>query len=161
MISIFFWTCQKIERFVDYIALMSQNIPNQYFVISFLPWKGYLFLAHLSWKLKCAFLIACCLSSVCLSSVCPFVNFSHFQLLLQNHWANLNQTWHKAGIQVCSNVGPHLFPRGDNCENVKLYWKYFKNLLLQNHWANFNQTWHKASLGGGDSSLFKFLKRWW
>ena len=22
-------------------------------------------------------------------------NFSHFHLLLQNHWANFNQTWHK------------------------------------------------------------------
>ena len=42
------------------------------------------------------------LSSVCLSvgrSVCssvrPSVNFSHFHLLLQNHWANFNQTWLK------------------------------------------------------------------
>ena len=33
--------------------------------------------------------------SVCLS-VCPSVNFSHFHLLLQNHCANFNQTWHKA-----------------------------------------------------------------
>ena len=29
-------------------------------------------------------------------------------------------------IQVCSNEGPHPFPRGDNRKNVKLYWKYFK-----------------------------------
>ena len=38
-----------------------------------------------------------CLSvhpSVCLS-VRLSVNFSHFHLLLQNHWANFNQTWHK------------------------------------------------------------------
>ena len=41
-------------------------------------------------------------SVVCLSvrlsvrlSVCLSVNFSHFHLLLQNHWANFNQTWHK------------------------------------------------------------------
>ena len=26
------------------------------------------------------------------------VNFSHFHLLLQNHWANFNQTWHKASL---------------------------------------------------------------
>ena len=26
------------------------------------------------------------------------VNFSHFELLLQNHWANFNQTWHKASL---------------------------------------------------------------
>ena len=37
-------------------------------------------------------------------------------LLLQNHWANFNQTWHKAslgkgpGIQVCSNEGACSFP---------------------------------------------------
>ena len=30
--------------------------------------------------------------------VCPSVNFSHFHLLLQNHWANFNQTWHKASL---------------------------------------------------------------
>ena len=39
--------------------------------------------------------------SVCLSvhlSVRPSVNFSHFHLLLQNHWANFNQTWHKASL---------------------------------------------------------------
>ena len=48
-------------------------------------------LAHLSWKLKWAFLIAFrhCLS-VCLS-ICKL---SYFQLL-KNHWANFNQTWHK------------------------------------------------------------------
>ena len=45
---------------------------------------------------------------------CPLsvvvVNFSHFHGLLQNHWTNFNQTWHKAsldeGIQVCSNEEP-------------------------------------------------------
>ena len=44
------------------------------------------------------------------------VNFSHFQLLLKNHWVIFNQTWHKAlkGIQVCSNEEPRPFPRGDN-----------------------------------------------
>ena len=35
--------------------------------------------------------------SVCLS-VRLSVNFSHFHLLLQNHWANFNQTWHKASL---------------------------------------------------------------
>ena len=40
-------------------------------------------------------------SGVCLSvrpSVCLSVNFSHFHLLLQNHWANFNQTWHKVSL---------------------------------------------------------------
>ena len=35
--------------------------------------------------------------SVCLSA-CLSVNFSYFRLLLQNHWANFNQTWHKASL---------------------------------------------------------------
>ena len=35
------------------------------------------------------------LSSVVCLSVRLSVNFSHFHLLLQNHWANFNQTWHK------------------------------------------------------------------
>ena len=35
--------------------------------------------------------------SVCLS-VRLSVNFSHFHLLLQNHRANFNQTWHKASL---------------------------------------------------------------
>ena len=32
------------------------------------------------------------------TSVCLFVNFSRFHLLLQNHWANFNQTWQKASL---------------------------------------------------------------
>ena len=91
--------------------------------------------------------------SVCLS-VCLSVNFSHFHLLLQNHWADLNQTWHKASLdERDSNEGPRPFPRADNYEIVKIHWQIkLKNLLLQKHWANFNQTWHKASLGEGDSN---------
>ena len=46
------------------------------------------FLAHLSVKLKRAFLIA----------NCSFVNFSHLHLLLKNHLANLNKKWHKASL---------------------------------------------------------------
>ena len=38
------------------------------------------------------------LSSVVCLSVRLSVNFSHFHLLLQNHWANFNQTWHKASL---------------------------------------------------------------
>jgi hypothetical protein len=41
-------------------------------------------------------------------------------LLLQNHWANFNQTWHKSSlgeeIQVSSNEGNYPSPRGDNSE---------------------------------------------
>ena len=59
------------------------------------------FLAHLSQRLKWAFLIKICLLSVVVVVVVVIVvvvvvNFSHFHLLLQNHRANFNQTWHKA-----------------------------------------------------------------
>ena len=57
------------------------------------------FLAHLSRRLKCSFLIKICpLSVVVAVVVVVVVNFSHFHLLLQNHWANSNQTWHKASL---------------------------------------------------------------
>ena len=38
------------------------------------------------------------LSSVVCLSVRLYVNFSYFRLLLKNHWANCNQTWHKASL---------------------------------------------------------------
>ena len=38
------------------------------------------------------------LSSVVCPSVHLSVNFSQFHLLLQNHWANFNQTWHKVAL---------------------------------------------------------------
>ena len=55
------------------------------------------FLAHLSQRLKWVFLITICLLSVgaVVVVVIVYVNFSHFHLLLQNHWANFNQIWHK------------------------------------------------------------------
>ena len=69
------------------------------------------------------------LSSVVCLSVCPSVrlsvNFSHFHLLLPNHWANFNQTWHNEslgeGDSICSNEGPCPFPRGDNYQIVKIH----------------------------------------
>ena len=72
-------------------------------------------------------------SSVCLP-VCSFfrpsVNFSHFHLLLQNHWAIFNQTctkypWVK-GIQVCSNEGQRPSQRRDNYEITKINWQLLK-----------------------------------
>ena len=59
-------------------------------------------------------------------------------LLLQNHWANFNQTWHKA-----SKWQARPFTRGDNYEIAK-YIDEIKKNLLQNHWTNFNQTFSKS-----------------
>ena len=179
------WIGLLVDTVLHVQRVLSRNYNNLYmkksglysvFRLNFIERRQNPFLAHLSWKLKWAFLIACCLSSVC-----PSVNFWHFQVLLQNHWENFNQTWHKAsmgggasslsneepshsqggdnwivvkinwklkilkffsrtsglnstkigtkhswvkGRQVCSNEGPRPFLRGDNSENVKLYWKY-------------------------------------
>ena len=89
------------------------------------------------------------------------VNFSHFHLLLQNHWVNFNQTWHKASLGyedpslLIWRVPPSSKGRKlRNSENTSI--DEFKNSLLQNHRANFNHTWHNASLGEGNSSLFKW-----
>ena len=57
------------------------------------------FLAHLSQRLKWAFLITIIrLSVVAVGVGVVVVKFSHFLLLLQNHWANFNQTWHKVSL---------------------------------------------------------------
>ena len=50
------------------------------------------------------------------------LNFSHFYLLLQNHWANFNHSWHKACLGEHDSIlfkgrAPP-FPRGDNQEKV-------------------------------------------
>ena len=55
------------------------------------------FLVHLSRRLKCTIVIMCCASSVRPSSV--FVNFSHFRLLLWNHWMEFDKTWQEARSQ--------------------------------------------------------------
>ena len=121
--------------------------------------QGVLFLAHLSWKLKWTFLIACRPSSVC-QSVRLSLNFSYFRLLLRNHCANFNQTWHKVslgkGDSSLLKWRAITFPTGRYLQNSEITLTTLKNLLLKNRWANFNQTWHKSSFGKGDSSLFKW-----
>ena len=53
------------------------------------PWNYDLFCRFSSHELKAQVTFSDRLSSDCLSVI-----FSHFHLLLQNHWANINQTWH-------------------------------------------------------------------
>ena len=40
---------------------------------------------------------------------------------LQNHWANFNQTWHKASLGEAVSKGPRPFPTEDNYEIVKIH----------------------------------------
>ena len=94
------------------------------------------FLAHLSWKLKWAFLIACCPSSVRLS-VCPFVcklyTFSSSSQEPIGQFQPKLGTKHPyvMGIQVCSNEVPRPFPRGDNNEIAKMHWWTLKIFVLR------------------------------
>ena len=87
-------------------------------VLSFTVRKRALsFLAHLSWKLKWAFLITCRSSSVRSS-----VNFSHFHLTTK---LGTKYPWVK-GIQVCSNKEPRPSQRGGNREIIKMNWQLLK-----------------------------------
>jgi hypothetical protein len=94
------------------------------------------FLAHLSWKLKWAILIAFCPSSVCLSvrlSVCLTVNFYIIDFFSKTTGPILtklgtNHPWGE-GFQVCSNERDCLSPRGDNSERKKINWKILKIFL--------------------------------
>ena len=90
----------------------------------------------------------CCLSSL---------NLSHFHFLLQIHWADFNQTCHKAffdeGDSSLSNLRPCLFLRVDKNKIVKNIGK-FKDLL--SHRNNFKQIWHKASLNERNQCVFRW-----
>ena len=82
-----------------------------------------IFIAHLSRRLKWAFLIKICPLSV----VVVVVNFSHFHLLLKNHWANFNQTWHKVSLGEgdSSLLKSAAYFQG---EIITKYWKYIENI---------------------------------
>ena len=66
------------------------------------------------------------------------VNCSHFHLLLQNHLANFNQTWHKTcigeGDSSLFNEGPRPFPRGDNYEIAKVQEQILKIFFSRTTW---------------------------
>ena len=63
---------------------------------------GMRFLVHLSRRLKCTIVITRCPSSVVRRPSVrrpSVVNFSHFRLLLWNHWTEFNETWQEARSQ--------------------------------------------------------------
>jgi hypothetical protein len=101
------------------------------------------FLAHLSWKLRGAILIAFCPSSVCLS-----VNFYIFNFFSKTTGPILtklgtNHPWGE-GFQVCSNERDCLSPRGDNSERVKMHWKILKTSMPNSIKLGINYTWVKG-----------------
>jgi hypothetical protein len=111
-------------RVLEMYGVYTNGIANNGSINWFFP-----FLAHLSWKLKWAFLIACCPASVCLS-VCLSVNFYIFDFFSRTTGPILtkldtNHPWVKE-IQVYSKEGDSPSPRGDNSERVKIHWKFLK-----------------------------------
>jgi hypothetical protein len=125
-VMLFAKLCKEIEKYIQNHA--QYFVCSKYIVIysmgGTLPLRSVgIFLAHLRWKLKWALLIACCPSSVC--------QLLHFRLL-QNHWANFNQTWHKSslgeggGDAKLFNEGDCPSQRGDNHKRVKIHWKFLK-----------------------------------
>ena len=79
-------------------------------------------------------------------------------LLLNNQWANFNQTWKKTlvkEIQFFFQIKVYPFVQGEIKQNSNNTLTTLKNLFLQNQAAYFNQTWHKASLGEGNSKFYK------
>ena len=73
-------------------------------------------------KNRVSFVIKICLLPL-LSSYYKLFIFSSYS---QEPLGQFQLTWNKAsyGIQVCSNKGPHPFPRGDNNGKVKIKWQY-------------------------------------
>ena len=86
------------------------------------------FLARLNRRLKWAFLIKICPSS--LSSY--LITFSSFSRTTGPISTNLGTKypWVK-GINVCSNEGPSPFPRGAKYEIAKIHWRHFKIFFSQ------------------------------
>ena len=110
--------------------------------------KGFIgFLAHLSRKLKRAFLIARCSSSVWSSSPKPL---GQFRLnLAQSMFVQMKG---HSLFQEKMIKKPQKKPK-NKCTLTRF--KYF----LKKNMTNFNQTWHKTSLVEGDPSLYKWGQR--
>ena len=88
----------------------------------------------------------------------PLTKFKH--LLLQDHLARFNQTWHKASLSDGNSVlfkwRATPFTKERWLQNAKIHWRLLKIIFsIQNNRDNFNQTWHKASFGGRG---FKFVQ---
>jgi hypothetical protein len=104
-----FWSLQSKEKIELYLTCLQND---------------FCLLAHLSWKLKWAILIAGC------PSVRPSVNFYIFDFFSRTTGPiftrlNTDHLWGE-GFQVYSNEGDCPSPRGDNSESVKIHWKFFK-----------------------------------
>jgi hypothetical protein len=111
-----FWKCMDTIWKIDILLTL--------FIFSSPELKAQVrFLAHLSSKLKWAFLIAFCLPSVCPLNIYIFDFFRTAGPILTRLGTKL--PWAK-GIQNCTNEGPPPSSRGDNSKRVKIHWKLLK-----------------------------------
>ena len=104
--------------------------------------KGQIVLVHLSRRLQVHYCDQA-LSVVRRPSV--VVNFSHFRLLLWNHWTEFDETLQEGRSQ---RPLPSLwFFRADRKNKMAAlasdWLKHFR-LLLRNRWTEFNETWQEA-----------------
>ena len=102
---------------------------------------GYLIrlLAYLSRRLKWAFLITICQSSVVVIVVVVVVKLFTFSSpspkpLRHSQQLGTKHPWLE-GIQLCSNEGPNLFSRGDNYEIPKIHLQNLKIFFSRTTWT--------------------------
>ena len=72
------------------------------------------------------------------------VNFSHFRLLLWNHWTEFNETWQEASSQrplpsLCFSGWSEKKMAALASDWLRHFW-----LHLWNRWMEFNETWQEA-----------------
>ena len=109
------WTCMS---FLINGMFIKSEPGSIWYVCSWGFFFGYCCLAHLSWKLKWAFLITCCPSSVSLLTSQIFIFFSRTTGPISTK-LETKQPWVK-GIQVWSNDRPRPFFKG---KVAKTHWK--------------------------------------
>ena len=94
-------------------------------------------------------------------SVCKLSTFSSFPELQAPFQPNLAQSiLGLREIQVCSNEGPHPFPRGDNYEIAKIHWRnwiFFRTTGQISTKLGINHPWLKRAQGftNKDHSILK------
>ena len=96
---------------------------------------------HLRQRLKCTIVITRCPSAVVSPSV---VNFSHFRLLLWNHWAEFKWNLTRSKISTSSTKFVFFGPIGKTRAAAASDWPRHFRILLWNRRTEFHETWQEA-----------------
>jgi hypothetical protein len=89
-----------------------------------------------------------------------YINFSHFHLLLKNHWTNMNQTYILSCDSVTSNNTLSWYTSiWSNFDlwvsEATLIYEYLKQLWFMSIWSNFDLWVSEATL------IYEYLKQLW